>query len=79
MKNKIHPSVATDQNISVFIEQLKKIGFNYDRDRMVSTADPEFYKRTQWMFVQLYEHRYDSEAEKARPIAELKSLLGMKE
>ena len=75
MKNKIHPSKATDDNIATFINQLKKIGFNYDRDRMVSTADPEFYKRTQRQFLQMYHHHFDHTEQKAKPISELRKML----
>ena len=75
MKNKIHPSKATEDNIAVFIDQLKKIGFNYDRDRMVSTADPEFYKRTQRQFLQMYHHYFDHAEQKAKPIDELREML----
>gem|GEM_PF-6638205 len=75
MQNKIHPSEATDRNIATFINQLKKIGFNYDRDRMVSTTDPEFYRRTQWQFLQMYHNYFDHTIQKAKPISGLKEML----
>lgn len=54
IKNKIHPSIVTKNNISRFREQLKKIGFSFDWDREVDTTDPSYYKWTQWIFIQLY-------------------------
>ena len=50
-----HPSTFTEKNISTFKTQLKTLGFSYDWDREVSTADPKFYKWTQWIFKKLYE------------------------
>ncbi len=50
-----HPSGFTEKNIEVFKSQLKALGFSYDWDREVSTADPSFYKWTQWIFKRLYE------------------------
>ena len=49
-----HPSVFTEKNIKYFRSQLKNIGFSYDWDREISTADPKYYKWTQWIFKQLY-------------------------
>lgn len=54
IKHKIHPSVVTEENIANFTRQLKSIGFAFDWDRMVNTTDPEYYKWTQWIFVQMY-------------------------
>lgn len=71
--HKIHPNEATDINIARFKEQLKSMGFNYDWDRQVSTADPKFYKWTQWMFLQMYKSYFDHEEQKAKPISELKT------
>ena len=53
IKNKVHPRVAVDKNISNFKGQLEKLGFDYDWDREINTTDPEFYKWTQWIFIQL--------------------------
>lgn len=50
-----HPSTFTEKNIGTFKTQLKTLGFSYDWDREVSTADPKFYKWTQWIFKKLYE------------------------
>ncbi len=49
-----HPKVTTEKNINRFREQLKSIGFSYDWDREVDTTDPDYYKWTQWIFIQLY-------------------------
>ncbi|MBP3519920.1 MAG: leucine--tRNA ligase [Oscillospiraceae bacterium] len=54
IKNHIHPAVVTKQNIAHFTEQLKKIGYSFDWDRVVDTTDPSYYKWTQWIFLQLY-------------------------
>lgn len=56
IKNKIHPAKVTEENIKNFKEQLKSIGFSFDWDREVNTTDPEYYKWTQWIFIQLYKH-----------------------
>ena len=66
-----HPEKTTLVNIERYIEQLKKIGFCYDWDRMVKTCDPSFYHWTQWAFVQMFHSYYDSTLQKARPISEL--------
>jgi len=54
LKHKIHPRIGTDENIVTFKKQLEKISLNYDWDREISTTDPEFYKWTQWAFIQMY-------------------------
>ena len=56
IKNHIHPKVITEQNISNFTRQLKSIGFSFDWSRVVNTTDPDYYKWTQWIFIQLYKH-----------------------
>ena len=66
-----HPAKTTEQNIRRYREQLDKIGFSFDWDREVCTCDPEYYKWTQWTFLQLFNHYYDDEQQKARPISEL--------
>ena len=55
MKNKIHPSVAVKKNTDCFREQMKAVGFSYDWEREISTADPKFYKWTQWTFLKMLE------------------------
>ncbi|MFA6416180.1 MAG: leucine--tRNA ligase [Candidatus Paceibacterota bacterium] len=54
IKNKVNPMVSTKKNVDNFRRQLKMIGFSYDWDREVDTTDPEYYKWTQWIFLQLY-------------------------
>ena len=66
-----HPAKTTEQNIKRYREQLDKIGFCFDWDREVRTCDPSYYKWTQWTFIQLFNHYYDEEIQKARPISEL--------
>ncbi|MBP3763754.1 MAG: leucine--tRNA ligase [Bacteroidales bacterium] len=70
-----HPAVTTEQNIRRYREQLDKIGFSFDWSREVRTCDPQYYKWTQWTFIQLFNHYYDNELQKARPISELVSKL----
>ena len=66
-----HPEVTTNANIKRYVEQLRKIGFCYDWSREVKTCDPKFYKWTQWAFIQMFNHYYDTAAQKAKPISEL--------
>ena len=66
-----HPEVTTRTNIARYREQLDKIGFCYDWSREVRTCDPEYYKWTQWAFMQMFDSWYDRHAGMARPIAEL--------
>ena len=56
IKNKIHPKKVTLDNIKNFKRQLKSIGFSFDWDREIDTTDPEYYKWTQWIFLQLFKH-----------------------
>ena len=66
-----HPAVTTEKNIARYREQMDRIGFSYDWSREVRTCDPEYYKWTQWAFLQMFGCWYDNVAQKARPIAEL--------
>ncbi len=66
-----HPAITTRQNIARYREQLDKIGFSFDWDRQVITADPKYYKWTQWVFIQLFNSYYCNKCDKARPISEL--------
>ena len=56
IKNHVHPKITTEKNIAHFKEQLKSIGFSFDWSREVNTTDPNYYKWTQWIFIQLYKH-----------------------
>jgi len=69
-----HPAVTTENNIARYREQLDKIGFSFDWSREVRTSEPNYYKWTQWIFIQLFESWYDHEAEKSRSISELKDI-----
>ena len=67
----IHPAASTKQNISNFREQLDRIGFSFDWSREVNTAEPGYYKWTQWIFLQLFNSWYNRQKAQARPISEL--------
>ena len=54
IKNHIHPEIVTKNNIAHFKQQLKSLGFRFDWDREINTTDPEYYKWTQWIFLQLF-------------------------
>ncbi len=56
MKNKMHPADVTKKNIARFKSQLKSIGYSFDWDREVNTTDPNYYRWTQWIFLQLFNH-----------------------
>jgi len=66
-----HPEKTTRENIARYREQLDKIGFSFDWDREVRTSNPEYYKWTQWIFIQLFESYYCYDANQALPIANL--------
>ena len=66
-----HPEKTTTDNIARYRSQLDKIGFCYDWSREIRTCDPEFYKWTQWAFIEMYGHYYDTAADKAMPVADL--------
>ncbi|MFI3288826.1 MAG: leucine--tRNA ligase [Rikenellaceae bacterium] len=66
-----HPRKTTEQNIARYREQLDKIGFSFDWDREVRTCEPEYYHWTQWAFLKMYAHYYNTTTEKATPITEL--------
>jgi leucyl-tRNA synthetase len=69
-----HPAVTTAQNIDAFRKQLDNIGFCFDWEREVKTSEPEYYKWTQWIFLQLFDSWFDRSAQKARRIAELTAI-----
>ena len=68
-----HPAVTTEKNIARYREQLDRIGFSYDWSREIRTCDPEYYKWTQWAFLQMFDSWFDNDQQKARPIAELEA------
>ena len=66
-----HPAVTTKKNIARYREQLDKIGFCYDWSREIRTCEPDYYKWTQWAFIQMFNSYFCNDAQQARPIAEL--------
>ncbi|MFE0419623.1 leucine--tRNA ligase [Streptomyces tendae] len=66
-----HPRVSTEANMKNMQSQLRRLGLGHDKRRSFATIDPEYYKWTQWIFLQIFNSWYDDEARKARPIAEL--------
>ncbi|WP_069658184.1 leucine--tRNA ligase [Arcticibacter eurypsychrophilus] len=67
-----HPAITTVDNIATYRRQLDQIGFSFDWSREVRTSDPEYYKWTQWIFMQLFNSWYSRELDKAQPIEKLK-------
>ena len=67
----IHPRINTESNIANMRRQLRRLGLGHDARRSVSTTDEEFYKWTQWIFLQIFNSWYDETAQRARPISEL--------
>ncbi|MCG8331973.1 MAG: leucine--tRNA ligase [Chitinophagales bacterium] len=67
----IHPAISTEKNINRYREQLENLGFSFDWSREVRTSDPSYYKWTQWIFMQLFKHYYDQDADKAMPVETL--------
>ncbi|RGL82060.1 leucine--tRNA ligase [Butyricimonas virosa] len=66
-----HPAITTEKNIRRYREQMDKIGFSFDWDREIRTCDPEYYKWTQWTFIQMFNSFYCHDEQKAMPITEL--------
>ena len=73
-----HPRITTEQSINKFRQQIQALGLSYDWDREVDTTDPQYYKWTQWIFLQIFNSWYDPDAVRpdggtgrARPISEL--------
>ena len=66
-----HPAITTEKNIRRYREQMDKIGFSFDWDREIRTCDPEYYKWTQWTFIQMFNSFYCYVEQKAMPITEL--------
>ncbi len=69
-----HPAITTEQNINRFREQYDKMGFCFDWSREVKTSDPEFYKWTQWIFIQLFNSWYNNSTDKAENISSLEKI-----
>ncbi len=71
-----HPAITTENNIRRYREQLDKIGFSFDWSREVRTCDPDYYRWTQWVFIQLFNHWYNKKTDKAAPIDQLIACFG---
>ena len=68
-----HPAITTEQNITTYRRQLGRLGLSHDKRRSVSTADPSYYRWTQWIFLQIFNAWYDKGQGRARPISELEA------
>ena len=68
----VHPAASTAENIQRYRQQLDNLGFSFDWSREVNTSDPSYYKWTQWIFLELFQHYYDYDARKALSIEQLK-------
>ncbi|GAB2979435.1 leucine--tRNA ligase [Amycolatopsis acidiphila] len=66
-----HPRKTTEENIETYLRQIRRLGLGHDERRRIATIDPEYYKWTQWIFLQIYNAWYDEKQGKARPIVEL--------
>jgi leucyl-tRNA synthetase len=66
-----HPRITTEKNIANFRRQIQMLGFSYDWDREIDTTDPDYFRWTQWIFLQLFDTWYDCDQKQGRPIAEL--------
>ncbi|HEX5740074.1 MAG TPA: leucine--tRNA ligase [Pilimelia sp.] len=66
-----HPRVSTEENIARYGRQLRRLGLAHDERRSVRTIDPDYYRWTQWIFLQIFHAWYDPQARRARPVAEL--------
>ncbi len=75
----VHPRVTTEKNIENMVRQLKRLGLSYDWDRAVATTDVNYYRWTQWIFLQLYHSWFDPMENRARPIDDLVKMLGQEE
>ncbi len=71
----VHPAITTQQNIDNMNRQLRALGMGYDWSRQLATTDPDYYRWTQWIFLQLYNSYFDPLEQKARPISELRRKL----
>ncbi len=66
-----HPRTTTYGNIDAFLVQLRRLGLGHDERRRIATTDPRYYRWTQWIFLQIFNSWYDTDADRARPISEL--------
>ncbi|RSM82277.1 leucine--tRNA ligase [Amycolatopsis sp. WAC 01375] len=68
-----HPRKTTEENMETYLRQIRRLGLGHDERRRISTIDPDYYKWTQWIFLQIYNSWYDEKAGKARPIVDLET------
>ncbi|HKS51292.1 MAG TPA: leucine--tRNA ligase [Pseudonocardiaceae bacterium] len=68
-----HPRSTTEANIESFLAQIRRLGLGHDERRRIATTDVEYYRWTQWIFLQIYHAWYDGQARRARPISELEA------
>ncbi|HET6287049.1 MAG TPA: leucine--tRNA ligase [Amycolatopsis sp.] len=68
-----HPRKTTEENMETYLRQIRRLGLGHDERRRISTIDPDYYKWTQWIFLQIYNSWYDEKSGKARPIVELET------
>src|SRR5690606_18424520 len=66
-----HPNITTKENIKTYKRQLDQLGFSFDWEREVQTSDPEYYKWTQWIFIQIFNSWYNKKTDKAESVEEL--------
>lgn len=69
-----HPKKTTEENINTYRNQLDKMGFSFDWSREIRTSDPDYYRWTQFIFIELFKSWYDKDQDKARPINDLISI-----
>ncbi len=74
LRHNIHPAITTKNNIQAYIKQLKSLGLAIDWSRSVNTSDPDYYKWTQWIFIQFFESWYNFKEKKAFPISDLRKI-----
>ncbi|MBX7242007.1 MAG: leucine--tRNA ligase [Bacteroidia bacterium] len=70
----VHPAITTEENAKRYWEQMSLLGFSYDPDCVLRTSDKDYYKWTQWIFLQLFGHYYCNDTQQARPITELEQV-----
>jgi leucyl-tRNA synthetase len=75
IKNNVHPAETTAKNVATFRRQIEMLGLGYDWDREVNTTDPDYYRWTQWIFLQIYNSYFDPIEQKAMPIEHLENEL----
>ncbi len=71
IKTRQHPRKTTEENIATFKRQIKSLGFSYDWSREIDTTDPQYFRWTQWIFLQLYNSWFNPQTNKAEPISTL--------